>query len=382
MFTELSDGLLADIHAFLDNLKAPIELVQHRAAYYEKLLVAVLKAIGVPTDKLVFVRGSSYQLTAEYNMDSYRLAAVVTEHDAKKAGAEVVKQVASPLLSGLLYPGLQALDEQYLDVDFQFGGIDQRKIFTFAEQYLPKLGYAKRSHVMNAMVPGMNGTKMSSSDADSKIDFLDSPADITRKIKSAYCMEGELDNNGVIAFVGSVLMPIAALRKDMLDVDGSLGAGASESFVSADAPVDALFSVARPEKYGGSLHYASYDALTKDFAEKRLHPADLKKGVIDALVTLLAPIHAMAEKDADFRQIKAAAYPEDEPKAKKKKATKINPKFAPFILKSEGGLAENEEEARANAAAAGVEYKPPPKKKAAAPSDAANAMEKLSVNSS
>lgn len=49
----------------------------------------------------------------------------MTEHDAKKAGAEVVKQVESPLISGLLYPGLQALDEQYLGVDFQFGGIDQ-----------------------------------------------------------------------------------------------------------------------------------------------------------------------------------------------------------------------------------------------------------------
>lgn len=37
----------------------------------------------------------------------YRLSSVVTQHDAKKAGAEVVKQVEHPLLSGLLYPGLQ-----------------------------------------------------------------------------------------------------------------------------------------------------------------------------------------------------------------------------------------------------------------------------------
>lgn len=58
-------------------------------------------------------------------MDNYRLCAIVTEHDAKKAGAEVVKQVESPLLSGLLYPGMQALDEQYLGCDFQFGGVDQ-----------------------------------------------------------------------------------------------------------------------------------------------------------------------------------------------------------------------------------------------------------------
>ena len=62
-------------------------------------------------------------------MDVYRLAAIVTEHDAKKAGAEVVKQVKSPLLSGLLYPGLQALDEEYLGVDMQFGGVDQVRLF-------------------------------------------------------------------------------------------------------------------------------------------------------------------------------------------------------------------------------------------------------------
>ena len=50
---------------------------------------------------------------------------MVTEHDARKAGAEVVKQAQHPLLSGLLYPGLQALDEQYLGCDAQFGGVDQ-----------------------------------------------------------------------------------------------------------------------------------------------------------------------------------------------------------------------------------------------------------------
>lgn len=41
----------------------------------------------------------------EYTLDVYRLSSLITEHDAKKAGAEVVKQVEHPLLSGLLYPG-------------------------------------------------------------------------------------------------------------------------------------------------------------------------------------------------------------------------------------------------------------------------------------
>jgi tyrosyl-tRNA synthetase len=88
-------------------MKAPWELLKHRTTYYEHIIKAMLKTIGVPLEKLRFVRGTDYQLTEKYTLDVYRLSSVVTEHAAKKAGAEVVKQVASPLLSGLLYPGLQ-----------------------------------------------------------------------------------------------------------------------------------------------------------------------------------------------------------------------------------------------------------------------------------
>ena len=312
--------LFADIHAFLDNMKAPIELVKHRAEYYRQILTCVMKSIGVPTDRLTFVLGSSYQLTEKYNFDVYRLAAMVTEHDAKKAGAEVVKQVASPLLSGLLYPGLQALDEQFLDVDFQFGGLDQRKIFMFAEQYLPKLGYMKRAHVMNGMVPGMNGSKMSSSDTDSKIDFLDSPSEVAKKIKAAYCMEGVVEENGVLAFVGAVLMPIARVRNEMMHKHTQLD-GQSQSFIPEEAPEGTLFSIMRADKFGGPLHYASFDDLVRDFKEKKLHPADLKPAVSSALNKLLEPVQKMLANE-EFKKLEALAYPDDEPKIKKVKEKK------------------------------------------------------------
>lgn len=143
--------LFADLHAYLDNMKAPWELLALRVQYYEHSIKAILKSIGVPLEKLHFVKGTDYQLSREYTLDVYKLSSFISEHDAKKAGAEVVKQVDHPLVSGLLYPGLQALDEEYLKVDAQFGGIDQRKIFTFAEKYLPQLGYQKRAHLMNPM---------------------------------------------------------------------------------------------------------------------------------------------------------------------------------------------------------------------------------------
>lgn len=138
-------------------MKAPWSLLEQRTKYYEAVIKAMLTSIGVPLEKLKFVQGTSYQLSKEYTLDMYKLSSTVSQHDARKAGAEVVKQVEHPLLSGLLYPGLQALDEEYLKVDAQFGGVDQRKIFTFAEKYMPQLGYKKRIHLMNSMVPGLAG---------------------------------------------------------------------------------------------------------------------------------------------------------------------------------------------------------------------------------
>ena len=200
--------LFADLHAFLDNLKAPWEQLTHRTRYYEEVIRAMLVSIGVPVERLTFVRGTSYQLSREYSLDMYKLSTLCTERNAKKAGAEVVKQVASPLLSGMLYPLLQALDEEYLHCDAQFGGVDQRKIFTLAEKLLPALGYAKRIHLMNPMVPGLTGAKMSSSEQSSKIDLLDSAQQVAAKIRGAFCEEGSAEGNGVLAFVKMVLFPL------------------------------------------------------------------------------------------------------------------------------------------------------------------------------
>jgi tyrosyl-tRNA synthetase len=315
--------LLADVHAFLDNLKAPLELVAYRTKYYRHILLTVFTSLGIPTSTLRFVEGSSYQLTREYNLDNYKLCAIVSEHDAKKAGAEVVKQVESPLLSGLLYPGLQALDEEYLGVDFQFGGVDQRKIFTFAELYLPRLGYRKRAHLMNAMVPGLAGGKMSSSDPNSKIDFLDTAETIRRKVKAAFCEEGNIEENGLLSFVEAVLIPVSQLRIDRVEGKDALlgdGLGDQRPFVSAnDAPDGTVFSIERDEKFGGSLHYKSFAEMQSDFKEKVLHPKDLKVAVANAVVRLLEPIRKAFEESEEWKEAERNGYPDPNAKPEKKK---------------------------------------------------------------
>ncbi|KCZ78855.1 tyrosine-tRNA ligase, partial [Anncaliia algerae PRA109] len=136
--------LLADIHAMLDNLKAPLSLINQRSVYYELLIKTILQELKVDLKLIKFVKGSSFQISPEYTMDLFKLSTVVSEHDSKKAGSEVVKQVKNTKLSSMIYPLMQALDEEYLNCDAQFGGKDQRKIFTFAMKYLPQLQYKKR----------------------------------------------------------------------------------------------------------------------------------------------------------------------------------------------------------------------------------------------
>jgi len=346
------------MHAFLDNLKAPLDLVTQRTKYYKHVLVAVFDSIGVPTSNLKFVEGSSYQVTKEYSLDNLRLCSIVNEHDAKRAGAEVVKQVDSPLLSGLLYPGMQALDEQYLGCDFQFGGIDQRKIFIFAEDFLPRLGYAKRAHLMNAMVPGLGGGKMSASDPNSKIDFLDPPEVVRKKIRSAFCEEGNPDN-GVLGFVKAVLMPISQLRLERrqgLDGEELKQAAANQPpLAPEDAPEGTLFSVSRSGEFGGSLHYKTYQEIEEDFSRKELHPKDLKGAVAEAIISLLSPIQDAYKSDPDWQAVTAAAYPDPnaKPEVKKKKKEKVHrppPGKGPNVqqTKSDAGLSSQQPTAEAN----------------------------------
>ncbi|KAH6613741.1 hypothetical protein B0J18DRAFT_447277 [Chaetomium sp. MPI-SDFR-AT-0129] len=287
--------LLADIHGFLDNLKAPLELVMHRAEFYRHIITTMLQAVGVSTEKLRVVLGSSYQKSPEYVMDVYKMASLISEHDAKKAGAEIVKQTDNAPLSGLLYPILQVLDEQYLDCDAQFGGMDQRKLFTAAKDWLPKIGYRERAHLLNAMVPGLHGGKMSSSDPDSKIDLLDSPETVAKKIKKAHAAPQVVEENGLIAFIEYVLLPAARLR------------GNGE------------FRVERERDGLETLVYKDADKIREDYKNDVLTPQLLKPAVTRDLNLLLAPIQEAFNASKEWQEIGEKAYPPPPKKEKKVK---------------------------------------------------------------
>lgn len=287
--------LLADIHGFLDNLKAPLELVMHRAEFYRHIITTMLQAVGVSTEKLKVVLGSSYQKSPGYVMDVYKMASLISEHDAKKAGAEVVKQTDNAPLSGLLYPILQVLDEQYLDCDAQFGGMDQRKLFIAAKEWLPKLGYRERAHLLNPMVPGLHGGKMSSSDPDSKIDLLDPPETVAKKIRKAHAAPQVVEENGLLAFVEFVLLPAARFR------------GNGE------------FRVDRERDGLEPLVYTDIEKMREDYKNDVLTPQLIKPAITRELNALLAPIQEAFQASKEWQEIAEKAYPPPPKKEKKVK---------------------------------------------------------------
>jgi tyrosyl-tRNA synthetase len=257
--------LLADVHGALDN--TPWNILAYRYQYYDESIRQMLKAAGADIKKLEVVKGSSYQLQKNYISDLLKLATFVSVHDAKKAASDVVKNVEGEQakLSGLLYPLMQALDEEYLEVDMQYGGIDQRKIFVFARENLPKIGYKSRVEIMTPLIPSLvESGKMSASNEASKIDLLDSDDEIKNKINRAYCMEGD-PHNGVMAFLKFVIMNILENKKNK-------------------------FVVKRDKKFGGDVSYKSYIEIEKDFVSKKLHPMDLKQAVSEEIITLLKKI--------------------------------------------------------------------------------------------
>lgn len=183
----------------------------------------------------------------------------------------------------------------------------------YAANLLPRLGYAKRAHLMNPMVPGLSGGKMSSSDPKSKIDFLDTPAEVKSKIKAAVCTPGQVEDNGVLAFIKAVLIPVQELREEQAKNRGEKYAARGEgsgSFVKPDAPEGTLFSVPRKADFGGDCHYKSYQELEDAYAKEELHPGDLKNGVTEALVALLTPIKEMFNADPEWQEVERLGYPD------------------------------------------------------------------------
>jgi tyrosyl-tRNA synthetase len=170
----------------------------------------------------------------------------------------------------MVYPLMQALDIEYLDLDLAVGGLDQRKVHMLAREVLPSAGYdvrpALHTPILADLTTGVG--KMSSSEGVT-ISMEDSREELAEKVNSAYCPPtaepeptdaGEERENPVLQIFQYHVFP----RFETVVVE-------------------------RPEKYGGDLAYETYEALESDLESGELHPADAKSALAASLDELVAP---------------------------------------------------------------------------------------------
>ncbi|MFB6085730.1 MAG: tyrosine--tRNA ligase [Halodesulfurarchaeum sp.] len=251
--------LLADVHAYL-NGKGTFEEIRETA----EQMKAQFLAYGLDPEQTEFRYGSAFQFEEEYVLDLHTLALETSINRAQRAMAEI-QSGETVTVSHVIYPLMQVLDIEYLDLDLAVGGLDQRKVHMLAREKLPDLGYAVRPAIHTPILGDLTtGEGKMSSSAGVTLSMEDSTASIEEKVNSAFCPptrdpEGEKVN------------PVLELFEYQI-------------FPRFDRVV-----VERPEKYGGNLEYATHEALADDLESGDLHPADAKSALASHLDDLIAP---------------------------------------------------------------------------------------------
>ena len=259
---------IADWFAMLNNkMDGDLKKIRVVGEYF----IEVWKACGMDLESVEFIWTSEeLAKNPDYWETVLRLSMNATVQRVLRCGQIMGREesTANPAAQ-IIYPLMQALDEQYLGVDAQFGGMDQRKIMVYAREYLPKIGYAPRIELINPLIRGLVGVKMSSSISASKVDLMDDEKTVQKKLNKADCIAGDPDN-GVMALAQYLIFVLKGDR--------------GEDFV-----------IERPEKYGGNLTFKTYDELEDAFVKEELHPLDLKMGVASELNKLLVKFRESQE---------------------------------------------------------------------------------------
>ena len=191
-------------------------------------------------------------------------------------------------LAKLLYPPMQAVDIHSLGVDIAHAGMDQRKIHMLVREIFPKMKWKVPVAVHHKLLPGLlkpstNDSqileKMSKSDQNSGVFIHNSDDEIRAKIKKAWCEEANIQNNPVLEITRHIIF------HEFNEV-----------------------KVERPEKFGGNMTYLNYNQLESDFAQKKLHPTDLKQTVGEYLVKIISPIRGKLNLSGDLFQAIKKSY--------------------------------------------------------------------------
>ncbi|HZS73291.1 MAG TPA: tyrosine--tRNA ligase [Candidatus Nitrosotalea sp.] len=262
---------LADWHTYLNNkLGGDWDKIRMVSKYYADAFKMFCPGVEIVEGSQLYESRRGYWLdlvkfaknmSLERTMRSLTIMGRSTEKDKIDLGQ-------------LFYPPMQAVDIHTMDLDIVHAGMDQRKIHMLVREIFPKMKWKVPVAVHHHILAGLGepepasdsdsdfvSSKMSKSKSASGIFIHDTDEEINSKFKKAWCPEGIVDKN-----------PVLEISKHII----------FHEFKE--------FSVERPDKFGGNVTYTSYQDVETDFAQKKLHPSDLKATVSKYVTDIIRPI--------------------------------------------------------------------------------------------
>ncbi len=264
---------LADWHTLInDKLGGDWDKISKVSKYYENAFKEFCPGVHIKTGSQLYSEEKNKEYWKDLVLFTKHMSLARTMRTLTIMGRTEKEEKLD--LAKLLYPPMQAVDIHYLDLDIVHAGMDQRKIHMLVRDIFPKMGkdWKVPVAVHHKLLLGLTKPtesssedkvlgKMSKSDPNSTIFIHDTDDEIKSKINKAWCEEGNIENN-----------PLLEISKQIIFHEYN------------------EMKAERPEKFGGNVSYSEYSQLESDFANKKLHPTDLKQAVSNLLIPLVSKI--------------------------------------------------------------------------------------------
>ncbi len=291
---------LADYHTWLnEKLDGKIETIRSVARnYFAPVMLECCKVVGCDMKKLNIIFAEDLYESSKNGQSFWNYDMVISK---KLSLSRVLKSISiTGKESGgevdfgtLRYAPMQVSDCFFMGTHIVHAGMDQRKVHVLMRETAPKLDYEftlkiggkpiKPLATHHGLLLGMKKEsgaggevvlgKMSKSKPETCVFVHDTPQDIEKKIKKAYCplvdtanqtteeIEQEQKNNPMLNWLEIMIFPAGRELR-----------------------------VIRPVTYGGDKTYSNYDDLKQDYFSGQLHPGDLKNAIALNLIEWFEPI--------------------------------------------------------------------------------------------
>ena len=293
--------LLADWHTWInDKLGGDRDRIRRIAvSYFGEAMKASLLCVGGDPSALRVV------LASDLYRDVHDYWAVVVEVAKHTSVARMQRSITilgrregdSVDFAKLLYPAMQAADVFALGAHIAHAGMDQRKAHVVARDVATRMrilplrnGAGKTIKPLAAHHPLITGLlkpdrwpvppeqrtqalaemKMSKSNPRSAVFIHDSPDEIRRKVRGAFCPPEETELNPVVDWIAHLCFGLG----------------------------DEEFQVGRTPENGGPVTFHAMEEVREAYSSGGLHPMDAKTALADRLIERLEPARlAFADPD-------------------------------------------------------------------------------------